>query len=57
MDIAIRNNSNENDNSSTRLGYSFKHPEYEDFSDRAKKFLAGTYYFQTKQIEVFSIKE
>ena len=57
MDIAIRNNSNENDNSSSRLGYSFKHPEYEDFSDEAKQFLAGTYYFQTKQIEVFNLSE
>ncbi len=57
MDIVIRNNSNSNDNSSSRLGYSFKHPEYEDFSDEAKKYLAGTYYFQTKQIEVFRLAE
>jgi hypothetical protein len=56
MDISIRNNSDLFDCSSTRLGYSFKHPKYEDFSEEAKRFLAGSYYFRTKDIEVFSLK-
>ena len=56
MDLAIRNNSNQNDFSSSRLGYSYKHPQYEEFSNEANCFLAGSYYFQTNEIEVFSIE-
>ena len=55
MDLYISNDSNLNNDSSSRLGYSYKHPHLEDFSDEAKSFLAGSYYFQTSEIEVFTL--
>ncbi len=56
QDISLKEFSNKYNNSSTRLGYSYKHPSYEDFSDEAKKFLAGSYYFQINDIEIYKLE-
>jgi hypothetical protein len=52
-DIYIANNANENLLSCSNLGDSFRHPRYASFSNEAKTFLAGSYYFQLSEIEVF----
>jgi hypothetical protein len=55
MDLLVANNSNETWDSSCRLGYSYKHPFYDDYSEEAKSFLAGSHYFKIEEIEVFKL--
>lgn len=52
-DICILNESNLHSKNFSRLGCSYKHPLYEYESYEGHKFLAGTKYFQTKEIEVY----
>ena len=35
------------------LGYSYKHPQYEDGTNEASTFLAGSHKFQLDEIEVY----
>ena len=57
VDISIASNSNANQRSSSNFGYSFKNQNYPAGSARAKAILAGSYNFQTIEIEVFTIKD
>ena len=54
-DLCIWTNSDENTKSYSNLGSSYKHPVYLRGSAEAKSFLAGSYNFQTVEIEVYSI--
>lgn len=56
MDLFIRDNSNVNCESVCQLGYTYKHPYYDHFSEEAKSFLAGSHYFRTENIEVFQVE-
>lgn len=53
-DLVVRSNSNLSTESYSNLGSSFKHPTYVFQSNEARSFLAGSYKFQTVEIEVFS---
>ena len=55
-DLLISDNSNSNTNSFSNLGYTYTHPEYSFESERAKTILAGTFYFQVQEIEVFQMQ-
>jgi hypothetical protein len=57
LDISIASNSNANQSSSSNFGYSFKHQDYPAGSSRARTILAGSQYFQTIEIEVFTKKD
>ena len=53
-DILIDSDSNINKESYCDFGYSYQHPDYEKDSDEAKNILAGSFNFETLEIEVFS---
>lgn len=53
-DLYICSNSNTTKSSYSNLGHSFKLPKYPYGSTEAKNFLAGSYNFLTKEIEVFA---
>ena len=53
-DISVCDNSNVNTGSFSNLGHSYKHPQYVQRSNEAKSFLAGSYNFQTVEIEVYT---
>jgi hypothetical protein len=55
-DFCVYGNSNGNNSSYSNLGNCFKHPNYALGSNEAKSFLAGSYKFQTVEIEVFTRK-
>ncbi len=52
--IYICNNSHITNQSYSNLGLSFKHPDYAYGSNEARSFLAGSYNFLTKEIEVYT---
>ncbi len=52
-DIYIASGSNANLTSSCNFGSSYKHADYQNATDKAKTILAGSYNFQTLEIEVF----
>ncbi len=52
-DLHIADNANTNEESFSRLGNNFQHPEYEFSSKEAKSFLAGSEFFRLNEIEVF----
>lgn len=52
-DFMISNSSNNNRNSYSNLGHSYKFDKYNYGSNEAKQFLAGSYNFQVSEIEVF----
>jgi len=52
-DIKIANNANTTKNSYSHLGNSYKHPQYGKRSGEAQSFLAGSFYFQLDEIEVY----
>ncbi len=56
-DICIRSDSNLNQYSYSNFGTLYKHAEYPWGSEEARSILAGSYYFQTVEIEVFNKKE
>jgi hypothetical protein len=56
FDLAVDNNSNlksNNNKTQSNLGKSYVHPEFEFKSSEARTFLAGSYTFQTSEIEVY----
>jgi hypothetical protein len=54
-DFCIESNSNINCSSSSNLGNTYQHPNYEANSDEAMNFLAGSNTFLTREIEVFQL--
>lgn len=54
-ELFIESESNKIQNSESAL-LTYRHPEYESGSDEANSILAGSFKFQTEQIEVF-VKE
>ncbi len=52
-DIAIVSDSNVNQRSWSTFGSSYKHADYQCGTEKAKSILAGSYNFQTLEIEVF----
>jgi len=54
--VCISNHSNQNNESSSNLGSCFKHPTHAFGSNEAKSFLAGSNYFKTIEIEVYTNK-
>ncbi len=52
-DIQIMCGSNSNRDSYSEFGNAYQHADYECRSDKARSILAGSYYFQTVEIEVF----
>jgi hypothetical protein len=58
LDISIASNSNANQSSSSHFGFnSFKHQGYPRGYAKAHNILAGSQYFQTIDIEVFTKKD
>ena len=53
-DFYIADNSNVVNTSYSNLGSTYKHPEYAYGTNEAKCFLAGSYNFQTVEIEVYT---
>jgi hypothetical protein len=54
-DFCIETNSNINCSSSSSLGNTYQHPDYEAYSSEAMNFLAGSNKFLTREIEVFQL--
>lgn len=54
-DIKIASYSNANKESYSDFGYTYKHPDYQYGTEKANKILAGSFYFKTTEIEVFTI--
>jgi hypothetical protein len=52
-DIFISSFSNANRESHTNFGNSYKHADYQYLTEKAESILAGSYKFQTLEIEVF----
>ncbi len=57
FEIHIANNPNTTMDSWSNLGNCYKHPQYAFGTDEAKTFLAGAYYFQLDEIEVYEKEE
>ncbi len=55
MDLMVSNKSNENCESLCRLGYSYKHPFYDDYTEQANLSFAGSHHFKIEDIEVFKL--
>ena len=53
-DIYIHSDSNLYEGNYSFLGYSYQHPDYDKDTDEAEKILAGSYVFETVDIEVFT---
>ena len=56
-DLIISSQSNMNIESHSNFGYSFQHTSYPLGSQKAQSVLAGSYNFQTVEIEVFKAKK
>jgi hypothetical protein len=54
LDFDIKSDSNINKESYCNFGDSYRHPDYLRETDKAKNILAGSFYFKTFEIEVFS---
>jgi hypothetical protein len=54
-DIVVLSNSNTNQESMARFGHAYSHPNYPKDKERASTILAGSEYFQTMDIEVYTI--
>jgi hypothetical protein len=55
-DICVRDNSNTNENSNSNFGYSYQLPNNINYgSTVAQRYLAGSYYWKTTEIEVYQI--
>jgi hypothetical protein len=55
-DIFIADNANISKSNYSRLGHSYKHPQYAFGTNEAKTFLAGSNRFQLDEIEVYQIE-
>jgi len=57
-DVKIANEATSNKNSYTNLGHTYSPPPGNSFgSPFTQSFLAGSYYFQPDEVEVFYLKE
>ncbi len=54
IDICIHSDSNINKTNYCDFGYSYQHPDYLKGTFKAQNILAGSYGFETEEIEVFS---
>jgi hypothetical protein len=54
-EICITSDSNSNQNSLSNFGLAYMHDDYKYGTEKAKSILAGSYYFQTVEIEVFVV--
>ena len=52
-DIVISSGSNVNQSGWSNFGSSYKHADYQYGTEKAKSILAGSYNFQTLEVEVF----
>jgi hypothetical protein len=52
-DIRIANNANTTTDSTSNLGFAYKHPQYAHGTNEAQSFLAGSKRFQLDEIEVY----
>jgi hypothetical protein len=52
-DICIANNANTTMKSLSHLGFAYKHPQYAKRTNEAQSFLAGSFWFQLDEIEVY----
>jgi hypothetical protein len=52
-DIRIANNANTTTNSYSKLGHSYRHPQYKYRTTEADTFLAGSFKFKLDEIEVY----
>ena len=52
-DIYISSNSNTNSRSYSNFGHTYKHPDYQYGSTEAQSILAGSFKFQTVEIEIY----
>jgi hypothetical protein len=52
-DIRISDNANITRSNYSRLGHTYKHPQYDIGKNEAETFLAGSYQFQLDEIEVY----
>ncbi len=55
-DIHVSSNSNSNQTSYSDFGHSYKHADYQNQTEKADSIFAGSYNFQTLEIEVFVTK-
>lgn len=55
-DIYISSNSNQNRSSHSNVGYSYKHSSFVYGSSQAKCVLAGSYNFETVEVEVYHLE-
>jgi hypothetical protein len=55
QDLIIYDNSNIFSKSYSNLGKTYTHPEYPYGSEKTKTILAGSFYFQVQEIEVFQM--
>lgn len=53
-DLSIASNANLNRKSYSNLGSSYKHPKYRYCSEQAQTFLAGSYKFKVKEVEIYT---
>jgi hypothetical protein len=53
FDIHVSSDSNSNQTSYSNFGHTYKHADYQYGTEKAKSILAGSYNFQTLEIEVF----
>jgi hypothetical protein len=56
-DIIIANNANTTMNSSSNLGYCYRHPQYAYGTNEAFTILAGSHQFQMDEIEIYEKEE
>ena len=54
LDLYIASGSNWNQDSFSGFGRSYKHPDYQFGRVKTASILAGSYHFQTLEIEVFT---
>ncbi len=54
-EIWITSDSNSNQKSLSNFGLTYMHDDYKYGTEKAKSILAGSYYFQTVEIEVFVV--
>ena len=54
-DIFISNNSNQNEESYSNLGYSFEGCTFKNGTKESKEFLCGSFKFKVQEIEVFQL--
>jgi hypothetical protein len=53
FDIHIANNANTTMKSYSRMGFTYKHPQYAYGTNEANTFLAGSMYFELSEIEIY----